>query len=403
MQTFSLSIWSGLVLTALTPLSQALEADWLYLSNNGTWVSRTASLLNEKTQLQLPVEQLQAHQFWWQSDVADLRLVWSQPDPLGLPGKGDPVEIQGEAGLWLVKDVSASHLVLQQGRNVRYWPQSQWHLLKWTSTAELGLSLTVEQSQNTKGDLFYAWQTPDLSADVHYRLQEIDGESTLVQELVVTNHSDNDYEAAGYSYAQTATQGPMMLSRSVSMESDAMVSAPKAGQSQGVPTLMSDEPVMLSANANVWLPVSSTELTDVERQYQLNWDSRQQGLQRAQSNLVIRSDEALPDLSGPVKVGVFDGQIALLESQYQPAEKNEARISLGQSALVTMTSRQTREGHWTLAFSNRTDEVAVVELTVSHWNGQSSQRIPMTVRIDAQDEKDVELELGGGGLIQIGK
>lgn len=404
MQKLTFPVCSGLLLAGLTPLSQALEADWLYLSSNGAWVSRTASLLNESTPLQLPVDQLQAHQFWWQSDVTDLRLVWSQPDPLGLPVKGDPVEIDGESGLWLVKDVSPSHLILQQGRNVRYWPQSQWHLLSWTSAAELGLSLTVEQPNNRKGQLFYAWQTPDLSADVHYRLQEHNGQSTLVQELVVSNLSDIDYQAAGYSYAQAASQAPVMMARTMALESDAMsVGTPKSGQSQGVPTLMSDQPVVLAANANVWLPVSATPLSEVERQYQLQWDSRQQGLQRAQSALLLRAEEALPDLSGPVKVGVFDQQVALLESVYQPSSEQAASIQLGQSALVTMTSRQTREGHWTLAFSNRTDDTAVIELTVSHWNGQSSQRIPMTVRVDAKSEKDVELELGGGGLIQIGK
>lgn len=396
------TLCTAVTLSSLAASAQALDADWLYLSNSGSWVSRTTSLLSEQTQVQLPVAQLQAHQFWWQSDVDNLRLTWSQPDPLGLPNKGDPVEISGEGGLWLVKDVSASHLILQQGRNVRYWPQSQWHLLSWTSTAELGLSLTVRQSEKSKGDLFYAWQTPDVSAEVRYRLQALDGEAQLVQELVVINRSDNDYQAQGYSYAQVGTRPPVMMARVQSMESaTSSVGTPQSGQSQGVPTLTSDQPIELAASSNVWLPVTSTPLQDVERQYQMSWDTRQQGFQQSQTALKIRSRTELPDIAGPIKVGIFDRQIAVLDSQYQPADKNEAVIQLGPSALVTMHSRLVREGQWQLEFVNRTDEPAAVELTLNHWNGQTSQQVPMTVRIPADGEKTVQLELSSTGAIKI--
>lgn len=402
MNIVSKTLWSGLALAGLSSMSQALEANWLYLSDTGTWVSRNESLLSETTQLQLPVKQLQAHQFWWQTDADDVQLIWTQPGPLGLPQKGDPVEIQGEAGLWLVKDVSTSHLVLQQGRNVRYWPQSQWHLLSWTSTAELGLSLTVKQPEKSKVELFYAWQSTDLTAEVRYRLNEQGEQTRLVQELVVTNHSDIDYKARGYSYAQSVNRPPVAMARTLSVESDtAPIGTPQAGQSQGIPTLMSDQPVELTASSNIWLPVSHTVLSSVERQYQMTWDSRQQGLQRAQSALKITSSSPLPDLAGPVKIGVFDRQVAVMESQYQPSSANQALIQLGQSALVTMLSRQIREGEWQLQFSNRSEEPADVALTVTHWNGKTSQRVPVTVRLAAQSEKTVAFELSNGGLIQL--
>ncbi|MDX1473786.1 MAG: hypothetical protein R3309_06410, partial [Reinekea sp.] len=102
--------------------AQTLEVDWLYFSSNGSWISRTETLSNSENNLHLPVDNLSASQFWWQADNANTQVVWAQPDPMGLPKVGAPVEIDGIAGLWLIKDVSASHLVLQQGKNVRYWP-----------------------------------------------------------------------------------------------------------------------------------------------------------------------------------------------------------------------------------------------------------------------------------------
>ncbi len=383
--------------------AQTLEVDWLYFSSNGSWISRTETLSNSENNLHLPVENLSASQFWWQADNANTQVVWAQPDPMGLPKVGAPVEIDGIAGLWLIKDVSASHLVLQQGKNVRYWPQSQWHLLNWTSSLDYGMSLTVLQPEKTKNTLFYAWQTPDLSAQVRYRLDDTEGAPSLYQELIVSNLSDSDYAAPGYSFAQASGQPPM-LARTMSLEmSDMAIKAPEASQSQGVPTLISKQPIQIQAGSHVWLPVSQTPLNSVERLYSVQWDSRQQGLQQTQSSLKLTAKQSLPDLAGPVKIGVFDQQIALLESYYQPSSAKEAVLNLGQSSLVSLTSKQVREGQWKLTVDNRSNEPATVELTVSHWNGKISQQIPMTVRVSANDSKSIELELVGGSTIKLAK
>jgi len=384
--------------------AQSLQVDWLYLSGYGSWITRSETLSSTENNLHLPVSDLTAEQFWWQSNNENTQVVWAQPDPLGLPKKGVPVEIKGETGLWLIKDVSANHLVLQQGKNVRYWPQSQWHLLNWTSSLDYGLSLTVLQPEKTKSTLFYAWQSHELTAQVRYRLDENGDSKRLTQELIVSNLSDSDYSAPGYSFAQVSSGPPRMLMKTMAFEAaDAMVGTPEASQSQGVPTLISKQPIQLQAGSHVWLPVSQTDLKSVERIYALQWDSRQQGLQQAQSSIKLTAASELPDIAGPVKIGVFDQQIALLESFYEPTNSKEATLSLGQSSLVTLTSKLVREGQWQLTVDNRSDEAATVELMVNHWNGKISQQVPMTVRLGANDSKILNLELVGGSSIKLAK
>ena len=382
--------------------AQSLQVDWLYFSGNGSWITRTESLTGTENNLHLPVNDLTAEQFWWQSSNASTQVVWAQPDPLGLPKKGVPVEIKGESGLWLIKDVSMNHLVLQQGKNVRYWPQSQWHLLNWTASLDYGLSLTVLQPEKTKSTLFYGWQSHELTAQVRYRLDDKGSEKSLYQELIVSNLSDSDYIAPGYSFAQINNNPQRMMAKTMAFETmDSMVGTPEASQSQGVPTLISKQSIQLQAGSHVWLPVSQTELTAVERIYTVQWDSRQQGLQQAQASMKLTAASALPDIAGPVKIGVFDQQIALLESYYQPSKANEATLNLGQSSLVSLTSKLVREGQWQLTVHNRSDEKAIVELTVSHWNGKTSQQVPMTVRLNANDTKVLNLELVGSNSIKL--
>jgi hypothetical protein len=383
--------------------AESLSVDWLYLTNNGAWVARSEALSASETQLRLPVAQLTPEQFWWQTELAGTRLSWSSPDQRLLPIKGQPVDIKGEPGLWLVQGVSASQLILQQGKTVRYWPQSQWHLLHFTAPADNQFELSVIQAKKQNNRLFYAWQDPAISAQVRYRLDLAAAQPKLHQELIVSNLSDYDIEAPGYSFAQVQSP-PQMMMRALSMErAQQDMAQAQSGQSQGVPTLFAREPFRLAANAHLWLPVAETRLTRVARQYQLQWDSRQQGLQQAQASILIESDGPLPDLSGPVKVGVFDGQVALLDSYFESGQAAQATLALGQSSLVSLTSVPEREGFWRLTLTNRSTAPASVALTVSHWNGKQSQQTPMTLTLEANSSQDLRLELGNGGQLRIVK
>ncbi|MEJ2043128.1 MAG: hypothetical protein P8X74_06850 [Reinekea sp.] len=386
-----------LLTSSMTVQAQTLDVDWLYLSGYGSWVSRSQTLLKEQEALKLPVTSLNSDQFYWYAENPNTQLSWQTPNTDYLPQKGSSVEIIGEPGLWLVQAVNPSHLVLQQGKTVRYWPQSQWHQLEWTSAQDFALTLQVRQPSQKKNDIFYAWQTPMLTADISYRLQD----TTLYQELTISNQTDETLRSNGYSFARNESRPVLakaMRSTSLEASSDAiMLGAPEAGESQGVPTLSSSQPLLLEAGSNIWLPVSDTELSSVERQYQLQWDSRQAGLHNAQMQLVLKG-KALPDIPGSIKVGVFDHQLATQDAFYQPQSATEARLNLGQSALISMTSHSMRDNHWRLDFSNRSQEDAVIDLTISHWNGKQSLRTQMTVKVKAKGEKAIDLELTATGL-----
>ncbi|WP_320822349.1 hypothetical protein [Reinekea sp.] len=383
--------------------AESLSVDWLYLANHGAWVARTETLTASETQVRLPVANLTPEQFWWQAERDGTRLSWSSPDQRLLPAKGQPVEIEAEPGLWLVQGVSGSHLVLQQGKTLRYWPKSQWHLLHFTAPVDNQFELKVVQAQKQKNTLVYAWQDFAISAQVRYRIDMAAVQPRLHQELIVSNLSEYDIEAPGYSFAQVQNR-PQMMMRAESMEIDQMaIAQPHSGQSQGVPTLMSGEPFSLAAGTHLWLPVSETALSQVTRQYQLQWDSRQQGLQKAQASILIESQEPLPDLAGPVKIGVFDDQVALLDSYFEPGLAFQATLALGQSSLVSLTSVALREGFWRLSMANRSTAPASIALTVNHWNGKKSQQIPMTLTVEPNATQDIKLELGSGGQIRIVK
>lgn len=383
--------------------AESLAVDWLYLANNGAWVARSETLNATETRVRLPVARLSPEQFWWQTELAGTRLSWSSPDPRRLPTQGEAVNIRGEAGLWLVQGVSASQLILQQGKTVRYWPQSQWHLLNFTTLVDTPFELNVIQPQTQNNRLFYAWQDSAISAQVRYRLEITAAAPKLHQELIVSNLSEYDIEAPGYSFAQVPSP-PQIMMRALSMErAQQDMAQPQSGQSQGVPTLFALEPFNLAANTHLWLPVAETVLSRLARQYELQWDSRQQGLQQAQASILIESEGLLPDLAGPVKVGVFDGQAALLDSYYEPGQGAQATLALGQSSLVNLTSAMVREGLWRLTVVNRSIAPASIALTVSHWNGKQSQKTPMTLTLEANASQEIKLELGSGGQLRIVK
>ena len=387
----------SLAITSLVASTQAqtLSVNRLYFSEQGSWISRQARVEQPNATLRLPVESLSMDQFYWQASNPQTQLVWQSPTPNHLPAIGSDVQITDQPGSWQVKAVSDSHLVLQQGQSIRYWPQSQWHLLQWTSTEDINLSLRVIQPTAQANEIFYAWQTPLITAKVGYRLAD----KTLYQELLLSNQSSEHYQADGYSFARSSQRPVFKAARNMmTLEASAkMVSTPSAGQSEGVPTLFSDQPLTLAAGANVWLPVAQVELNSVERKYRLSWDSRESGVQRAQTSLVLKAD-SLPDLPAPLMVAVFDNQLAVQNVYYQPTGNHEARLEVGQSALVSMTSQSLGNDRWQLTFSNRSKEAANIEFTATHWKSNKLLSTDLMIRVDANSSNVVDIELTTTGL-----
>ncbi|WP_411743752.1 hypothetical protein [Reinekea sp.] len=395
---FSIAIISQLSLLQ----AESLEVDWLYMSPSGTWLERNETLTETKTPLALPIDNLNPDLFWWQSTDAKTQVTWQSPFAQGWPKQGDVVKSDQLTGDWLIEKVQPQHLVLVQESERRFWPMAQIHLLQWSqSEADKSFELLIEQPTNKTNQFQYAWQDGQINARVTYRLSLTD-EPVLNQSLIVSNNSQYDLTAKGYSFAMNQ-QRPFAVMHEMVSRAQSDMATPQASQSEGIPTLVGNNPVQLNAQANLWLPVSATTLSSVERIYSLTWDTRMQGTQQANSAVKITSADVLPDIPGSITLGVFDQQIATLSSQYQPSSDHEAILNLGQSTLVTLESKVVGENQWSLIVTNRTDEDATLDLLISHWNGKTSEQIPMPIKVKANDMKKVAIQLGVGGKVTIGK
>lgn len=398
-----LNLFTAVILSQLTMAqAESITVDWLYMSPSGTWLERNETLTETKTPLALPIDNLNPELFWWQSSNAQTQVMWQSPFAKGWPKQGDVVNSEQLSGNWVIEKVQQQHLVLTQNSNRRFWPVAQMHLLQWSqSEADNAFELLVEQPSKKTSQFQYAWQDGSINASVTYRLS-LNDNPVLHQSLIVSNNSQYDLTAKGYSFAQSQQRSFAVMHEMVSRAQSDM-DTPTASQSEGIPTLVGRSPVQLNSQANLWLPVSSTDISSVERQYSLTWDTRMQGTQQANSAITITSVDSLPDIPGTITLGVFDQQIATLNSQYQPSSENQATLNLGQSSLVTMESIAVGENQWSLTISNRSDEDAKLDLLISHWNGKISEQIPMPIQIKANDQKVVAIQLSTGGKISIGK
>lgn len=398
-----LTLFSALIVSHLAVVqADSIEVDWLYMSPSGTWLERNETLTDIKTPLALPIDNLNPELFWWQSSDAKTQVTWQSPFAQGWPKQGDVVTSEQLTGDWVIEKVQQQYLVLVQESKRRFWPIAQMHLLQWTqSEADSAFELLIEQPSKQSNQFQYAWQDGSINARVTYRLSLTD-DPVLNQSLIVSNNSQYDLTAKGYSFAMSQ-QRPFAVMHDMVSRSESVMASPQASQSEGIPTLVGNNPVQLNSQANLWLPVSATVLTRVERQYSLTWDTRMQGTQQANSAVQITSADVLPDIPGSITLGVFDQQIATLNSQYQPSSDHQATLNLGQSTLVTLESKVVGENQWSLVVTNRSDEDAKLDLLISHWNGKVSEQIPMPIQVKANDTKKVAIQLGAGGKVTIGK
>jgi hypothetical protein len=383
-----------------TAFSQPLEVDWIYFSDSGSWLSRSQNLHEQVTTVPLPLTNVTEDNFWWQTQKPGSQLIWRSNDQGMLPARGSEVKLNGASDLWRVEDVSHDMLVLKQAEQLRYWPREQWHQLSWPAASYADtFSFELVQQKKQRDRLRYAWWDTAVTAQVHYRLNLAEDESTLVQELIVANPGATDIQSPGYSYSQVAQ--PKAMIRTVVMAESSSISAPSSSQSYGMPLLASDEPVVLSAGSRQWLPVQSIQLTDVERQYSINWDTRQTGSVSAQASLRLVSDQPMPELAGAVKVPLFNQQLAMMTSFYQPSQSHEATLSLGQSNLVTLQAESRGQNRWLLTLLNRSDDPASISLQLTHWDGKTNRQIPVTETLAAKQSKTFNVTVNSLGRMEV--
>lgn len=394
---------TGLLSAALlsaTPWATALEpvsADWLYLTDNGSWVARTATLRQAETPLPLPVDQLSSGTFWWSAADPDIRVTWQSADTVSWVSEGSLVQVTEWPGSWTVVSISDDVLVLSQAGVRRSLPKTAWDRLSWIvgQNQEENLSLRVHQPDDRTNSLAYAWFDGQVSAEVRYSLDYRAETPVLSQQLVVHNDADYDLEAPGYSYAQSREQPVMMMARSAmtAAPESADVGRPQAGDSSGQATLSSDEPIRMPANSHAWIPVDQVALNQIDHQYRFSWSTRQQGSLPGQWNMTISADDALPMIAGPVQIAVWDQQVALLETHYQPEQETQTTLSLGSSDLVTLGTESLGGQQWELVLTNRNSHEVEAVLDLSHWDNDRNDQAGISLPVPANASVRLQVRL----------
>ena len=399
--TVHTTAWMGLALAALaTSPSHAadpVEADWLYLTGQGAWIQRSTELRQASSALPLPVDNLQSSQFWWQADDPNLTLTWQTPERKWWVNKDTVVQVDGWSGSWTVFHSSDDLLILAQAGERKPLPRDQWYRLSWVvgQSVDDNFALQVRQSEAKSNAFRYAWFDTGIAAEVRYSLNLTSDPQTLTQQLVLHNQSQYNIKAPGYSYAQSRSQGEVMMTRqTMAVESDVRASAPKAGDSSGQATLKSEDPILLPSGSHAWLTVENVELEDVSHHYRFGWNTRQTDTVSGQWSLNIRGEDELPAIAGPVQVAVWDQEVALLETQYRPQERDQAELDLGSSDLVTLATERLGGNEWWLTLTNRNSFQVEAQVELSHWENQRNDQTSITLPVPAQSEVRLRARLG---------
>lgn len=384
----------ALMATAIA--NEPVEADWLYLTGEGAWIPRSAALRQASTALPLPIEHLSTESFWWQAEFPDLLVSWQTPERRWWVREDSLVQVEGWSGSWTVLQAGEDMLVMAQAGVRRALPRDQWHRMSWVVGQNISsdLELTVLQPEPRSNSFRYAWFDPGISAEVRYNLDQSSETPRLQQMLVLHNQSNYSLEAPGYSYAQSRDQGRVTMKREVAVMSDmALAAAPVPGDSSGMATLQSQEPIFLNSGSHIWLTVQSQDLTDVSHRYEFHWQTRNQGSQSGQWSLHLSSDEALPTMAGQVQVAVWDEQVPLLETHYQPQQNYSATLQLGRSDMVTLNTEALSDAHWRLTLTNRNSEAVEASLALSHWDNNRQLDQAVNVTIPATGERSLTVRM----------
>lgn len=387
------TVWLGAATAlALMPAARAadpVEADWVYLTGQGAWIQRSAELRQQSNALPLPVDGLNAGQFWWWAERPDLTLTWQTPEQKWWLTEGTVVQVDGWPGSWTVFHAGGDLLVLAQASERRPLPADQWYRLSWVvgQNIDADFELAVNQPEARSNRFRYAWFDAGVSAEVRYSLDLNRESPVLTQQLVLHNQSDYDLRAPGYSYAQSRAQGPVMMARdAMTLQAEPKAGAPRPGDSQGQATLKSEQPVMLPSGSHAWLTVQANALSDVNHHYRFNWNTRQTDTVPGQWSLQLRAEDELPDLGGPVQVAVWDRQVALLETQYRPQQERSATLDLGSSDMVTLATEPLGGDQWRLTLTNRNGFEVNTEVQLSHWENNRNDQASISLPVPANGE-----------------
>jgi hypothetical protein len=112
----------------------------------------------------------------------------------------------------------------------------------------------------------------------------------------------------------------------------------------------------------------------------------------------VSSDENLPDIAGPVQVAVWDQQVALLETRYQPEQANQTTLSMGSSDMVTLGTETLGGQQWQLTVTNRNSHEVEAMLELSHWDNNRNEQAAISVPVPANASLRLAVRLGNNQL-----
>ena len=315
--------------------------------------------------------------------------------------EGSLVQVVEWPGSWTVISATEDVLILSQAGVRRSLPKNAWDRLSWVvgQNQDESLSLRVHQPDDRTNDLAYAWFDNRVSAEVRYSLDYRADNPVLLQQLVLHNDADYDLNAPGYSYAQSSQQPVMMMDRVAMADSEsASVGRPQSGDSSGQATLRSDQPIRMPANSHVWIPVDEVDLDRIDHRYRFHWSTRQQGSMPGQWTMSVSAKDTLPAIAGPLQVAVWDQQVALLETHYQPEQETQTTLSLGSSDMVTVGTESLSGQQWELVLTNRNSHEVEAVLDLSHWDQNRNDQAGISLPVPANDSVRLQVRLSSTQL-----
>lgn len=383
------------------------RVQWLYLTDQGAWVENQQHVRRYPADISIPSD---ARSVWWESLEEDQTVSRLRRDAGNSLEPGARVRTNQSfsqhnvaAGTDLtVLQVLASGILLTDGETAFLLPPEDYRSLSVAVSMSVTDSLRI-QSNADAGARRYAWQTDLVQGAVHYDLDMAHSDSgagQLRQRIRLTNASDNDLSAHGFSYQPGAAhQFPMRRDQGVQLSAEAS-SATYESVAGHQAVITHPEPVTVPPNSDVWFPVSE-QTPDVTHSFRFQWHFNTVQRQAADWSLHLASDTALPRLRGAATVSWFDQQRAVLDSQYQRLSEDRAVIHLGQNDQVTLSAGRTSEfeDSWSLTLYNHLEQAVDTRLHLSLRQPGMSQTMTRELDVRIQPgEHEIRLRAGPSAI-----
>ncbi len=375
----------------------ASAQNWLYLTPDGAWVSRSAPATeDQELALEIPAEARDV----WIEDEGEL-LHWSRTrgaHPEGLaPGTPVrvPVSVAVQAGI-----PAGEYVVVQvMPFGVTARPTERPGTLTVLSPAvltesDITGSTAAQDRLHLAGDLSrpreIAWFTDAISGEATYRLDmRKDGQAPrLTQSLIIDNRGSR-ISVDGLAFERETGNRAVPSARAVSeMAMTSTAGGPQESVSDQAAVISSPEARTFAADSLAVLPISSQPVDVVfsyqHRLYLESWTAMQPARQALE--LSATSGNELPRVTGPISVNWFDQQRARQSAYYPAGQTDRIRVDLGTSPLVTASLEPDAENRdrltvYTLRVTNRTEETVPwsVEILWQDTDSRNQHRLSATL------------------------